>query len=86
MAQAIPYYQTSPYSLSRSRAIDYNQGWKNPNNNQVQTNSGPSRPIPHSPAQSQPTPTGYSNQASYLSLTEDQSFDKSTPVEGRDIE
>ncbi|KAG9290497.1 hypothetical protein G9A89_002472 [Geosiphon pyriformis] len=36
------------------------------------------RPIPHSPAQSRPTPTGYPNQASYLSLMEDQSFNKST--------
>ncbi|KAG9299053.1 hypothetical protein G9A89_020366 [Geosiphon pyriformis] len=86
MTQAIPHYQTSSYSLSRPRAIDYNQGWKNPNNNQVQTNSEPSRPIPRSPAQFRPIPTGYPNQASYLSLMEDQSFDKSTPVEGRDIE
>ncbi|KAG9298552.1 hypothetical protein G9A89_018911 [Geosiphon pyriformis] len=45
---------------------------KNPNNNQVQTNSRPSRPILRSPAQSQPTPTGYPNQASYLAtITED---------------
>ncbi|KAG9284364.1 hypothetical protein G9A89_023621 [Geosiphon pyriformis] len=40
---------------------------------------GPSRPIPHSPAQSRLTPTGYPNQASYFGLTEDQGFDKSTP-------
>ncbi|KAG9297653.1 hypothetical protein G9A89_011168 [Geosiphon pyriformis] len=85
MTQAIPYYQTSPYSLSRSRAINYNQGWRNPNNNQMQTNSGLSRPIPCGPAQSQPTPTGYPNQASYLSFMEDQSFDKSTPVEEGNI-
>ncbi|KAG9307267.1 hypothetical protein G9A89_017095 [Geosiphon pyriformis] len=52
----------------------------------MQTNSGPSRPIPCSPAQSRPTPTGYPNQASYLSLMENQGFDKSTPVEGGDIE
>ncbi|KAG9304615.1 hypothetical protein G9A89_020179 [Geosiphon pyriformis] len=38
------------------------------------------------PAQSRLTPTGYPNQASYLSLMENQSFDKSTPVEGGDIE
>ncbi|KAG9287729.1 hypothetical protein G9A89_004132 [Geosiphon pyriformis] len=86
MTQAIPYYQTSPYSPSRPQTIDYNQGWRNPNNNQVQTNSGPSRPIPRGPAQSRPTPTGYPNQASYLGLMEDQSFDKSTPVEEGDIE
>ncbi|KAG9305659.1 hypothetical protein G9A89_022581 [Geosiphon pyriformis] len=49
------------------------------NNNQVQTNSGLSRPIPCGPVQSQPTPTEYSNQASYFGLMEDQSFDKSTP-------
>ncbi|KAG9291120.1 hypothetical protein G9A89_012992 [Geosiphon pyriformis] len=33
---------------------------------------GLSRPIPRSPAQSRPTPTGYPNQASYLGLIEDQ--------------
>ncbi|KAG9287430.1 hypothetical protein G9A89_023802 [Geosiphon pyriformis] len=86
MTQAISHYQTSPYSPSRPQAIDYNQGWRNPNNNQVQTNSGLSRPIPRSPAQSRPTPTGYPNQASYLGLTKDQGFDKSTPVEKEDIE
>ncbi|KAG9295831.1 hypothetical protein G9A89_009060 [Geosiphon pyriformis] len=43
---------------------------KNPNNNQVQTNSRLSRPIPC---------------ASYLGLIEDQDFDKSTPVEGGNI-
>ncbi|KAG9287681.1 hypothetical protein G9A89_004084 [Geosiphon pyriformis] len=64
MTQAIPHYQTSLYSLSRPRAIDYNQRWRNSNNNQVQTNSEPSRPI----------------------LREDQSFDKSTPMEGENIE
>ncbi|KAG9288983.1 hypothetical protein G9A89_015532 [Geosiphon pyriformis] len=36
--------------------------------------------------QQQNPPTGYPNQASYLSLTENQSFDKSTSVEGKDIE
>ncbi|KAG9285807.1 hypothetical protein G9A89_013232 [Geosiphon pyriformis] len=46
---------------------------------------GLSRPIPRGPAQSRPTPTGYPNQASYFGLMEDQGFDKSTPVEGRDI-
>ncbi|KAG9288090.1 hypothetical protein G9A89_017685 [Geosiphon pyriformis] len=86
MTQAIPHYQTSPYSPSRPRVIDYNQGWRNPNNNQIQTNSGPSRPIPRSPAQSRPTLTRYPNQASYLSLIKDQGFDKSTPVEGGNIE
>ncbi|KAG9303262.1 hypothetical protein G9A89_013588 [Geosiphon pyriformis] len=70
---------------SRSRAINYNQRWRNPNNNQVQTNSGPSQLILRSPAQSRPIPTGYLNQASYLSLMEDQGFDKSTPVEDKDI-
>ncbi|KAG9289247.1 hypothetical protein G9A89_002590, partial [Geosiphon pyriformis] len=45
---------------------------QNLNNNQVQTNSGPSQPIPCGPAQSRPTPTGYLNQASYLGLMEDQ--------------
>ncbi|KAG9299804.1 hypothetical protein G9A89_013164 [Geosiphon pyriformis] len=64
ITQTIPYYQTSPYSLSRPRAIDYNQGWKNLNNNQVQTNSGPSQPMLH---------------ASYLGFIKDQGFDKSTP-------
>ncbi|KAG9288376.1 hypothetical protein G9A89_021407 [Geosiphon pyriformis] len=78
MTQAIPYYQTSPYSPSRLRAIDYNQRWRNPNNNQVQTNSELSRPIPRGPVQSRPTPTEYPNQASYLGLMEDQDFDKST--------
>ncbi|KAG9284301.1 hypothetical protein G9A89_002111 [Geosiphon pyriformis] len=34
MTQAIPHHQTSPYSLSRPQAIDYNQRWRNPNNNQ----------------------------------------------------
>ncbi|KAG9290552.1 hypothetical protein G9A89_020922 [Geosiphon pyriformis] len=71
MTQTIPHYQTSPYSPSRPRAIDYNQGWRNSNNNQMQTNSGPFRPIPCSPAQSRPTPTEYPNQASYLGLIED---------------
>ncbi|KAG9295158.1 hypothetical protein G9A89_006139 [Geosiphon pyriformis] len=71
MTQAIPYYQTFPYSLSRSRAIDYNQGWRNLNNNQVQTNSGLFRPIPCSSAQSRSTPTEYLNQASYLGVTDD---------------
>ncbi|KAG9300717.1 hypothetical protein G9A89_023515 [Geosiphon pyriformis] len=33
MIQAIPHYQTSPYSPSRPQAIDYNQGWRNLNNN-----------------------------------------------------
>ncbi|KAG9298563.1 hypothetical protein G9A89_018922 [Geosiphon pyriformis] len=37
-------------------------------------------------AQSQSTPTGYPNQASYLGLIEDQGFDKSTLVEEGDIE
>ncbi|KAG9291599.1 hypothetical protein G9A89_022018 [Geosiphon pyriformis] len=37
------------------------------------------------PAQSQPTPTGYLNQAFYLGLMEDQGFDKSTPMERGDI-
>ncbi|KAG9286143.1 hypothetical protein G9A89_010157 [Geosiphon pyriformis] len=86
MTQAIPHYQTFSYSPSRLRAIDYNQGWRNPNNNQVQTNSGLSQPIPHGPAQSRPTPTGYPNQAFYLSLMEDQGFNQSTLVEGGDIE
>ncbi|KAG9306331.1 hypothetical protein G9A89_018214 [Geosiphon pyriformis] len=86
ITQAISYYQTSPYSPSRPRAINYNQEWRNSNNNQVQTNSGPSRPIPRSPAQSRPTPTGYPNQASYLGLMEDQGFDKSTPMEEENIE
>ncbi|KAG9297983.1 hypothetical protein G9A89_018811 [Geosiphon pyriformis] len=31
-------------------------------------------------------PTRYSNQASYLSLMEDQDFDKSTPIEGKNVE
>ncbi|KAG9287978.1 hypothetical protein G9A89_017573 [Geosiphon pyriformis] len=53
---------------------------------QVQTNSELSRPIPHGLAQSQPTPTEYPNQASYLGLMEDQSFNKSTPMEEGDIE
>ncbi|KAG9304191.1 hypothetical protein G9A89_019753 [Geosiphon pyriformis] len=53
---------------------------QNLNNNQVQTNSGLSQSIPRGPAQSQLTPTGYSNQASYLGLMEDQGFDKSTPI------
>ncbi|KAG9290648.1 hypothetical protein G9A89_011611 [Geosiphon pyriformis] len=59
MTQAIPHYQTFPYSPFRPRAIDYNQGWRNSNNNQVQTNSE--------------------------LFMEDQGFDKSTPVEERDI-
>ncbi|KAG9286072.1 hypothetical protein G9A89_022749 [Geosiphon pyriformis] len=66
-----PIHTTSP--------IHSTTGWRNSNNNQVQTNSGPFRPIPCSPAQSRPTPTEYPNQASYLSLMEDQGFDKSTP-------
>ncbi|KAG9291454.1 hypothetical protein G9A89_021873 [Geosiphon pyriformis] len=74
---------TSNLSLSN---FSLQPGWRNPNNNQVQTNSRPSRPIPRGPAQSRPTPTGYLNQAFYLGLMEDQGFDKSTPVEGRDIE
>ncbi|KAG9298374.1 hypothetical protein G9A89_005234 [Geosiphon pyriformis] len=37
------------------------------------------------PAQFRPAPTGYLNQAFYLSLIEDQSFDKSTPIEKRDV-
>ncbi|KAG9287160.1 hypothetical protein G9A89_003008 [Geosiphon pyriformis] len=49
-------------------------------------NNRPSRPILRGPAQSRPTPTGYLNQTFYLGLIEDQSFDKSTPVEGGDIE
>ncbi|KAG9307078.1 hypothetical protein G9A89_016906 [Geosiphon pyriformis] len=52
----------------------------------VQTNSRPFQLIPRGPAQSRPTPTGYLNQASYLGLIEDQGFDKSTPVEGGNIE
>ncbi|KAG9294256.1 hypothetical protein G9A89_021615 [Geosiphon pyriformis] len=71
ITQAISHYQTSPYSPSRLR---------------VQTNSGPSQPISRGPAQSQPTPTGYPNQASYLGLMEDQDFDKFTPVKGGNIE
>ncbi|KAG9292759.1 hypothetical protein G9A89_001289 [Geosiphon pyriformis] len=86
ITQAISHYQTSPYSPSRPRAIDYNQEWRNSNNNQVQTNSRLSRPIPHGSAQSRPTPTRYPNQASYLSLMKDQGFDKSTPVERGNIE
>ncbi|KAG9307394.1 hypothetical protein G9A89_017223 [Geosiphon pyriformis] len=72
ITQAISHYQTSPYSPFRPQAIDYNQGWRNPNNNQVQTNSRLSRPIPRSPAQSRPTPTGYLNQAFYFGLMENQ--------------
>ncbi|KAG9298362.1 hypothetical protein G9A89_003179 [Geosiphon pyriformis] len=76
----IPYLRINcPYMHNKPRAIDYNQGWRNPNNNQVQTNSG-------LPAQSRPTPTGYPNQASYLSFIEDHGFDKSTPVKGENIE
>ncbi|KAG9298026.1 hypothetical protein G9A89_018854 [Geosiphon pyriformis] len=59
MTQAISHYPTPSYSPSRPRAIDYNQGWRNSNNNQVQTN----------------TPTRYLNQASYLGLTKDQGRD-----------
>ncbi|KAG9296292.1 hypothetical protein G9A89_014884 [Geosiphon pyriformis] len=86
----IPYLKINhPYThnnLFRPRAIDYNQEWRNPNNNQIQTNSGLFRPISRGSAQSRPTPTGYPNQASYLGLMENQSFDKSTPVEEGDIE
>ncbi|KAG9301869.1 hypothetical protein G9A89_004548 [Geosiphon pyriformis] len=39
MTQAIPYYQPSFYSQPRPQAIDYNQGWRNSNNNQAQTSS-----------------------------------------------
>ncbi|KAG9284371.1 hypothetical protein G9A89_023628 [Geosiphon pyriformis] len=78
MTQAIPHYQTSSYSQPRPRAIDYNQRWSNSNNNQMQTNDGLSRPIS--------SPTGYPNQASYFGLIEDQSFDKSTPGEEKDVE
>ncbi|KAG9294591.1 hypothetical protein G9A89_008070 [Geosiphon pyriformis] len=35
ITQAIPHYQISPYSPSKPRAIDYNQGWRNSNNNQL---------------------------------------------------
>ncbi|KAG9305431.1 hypothetical protein G9A89_021149 [Geosiphon pyriformis] len=87
------YYCQKPGHIAhdcRRKIMNQNQGnpYQQPRyqQNMVQTNSGPSRPIPHGPAQSRPTPTGYPNQASYLGLMEDQSFDKSTPVEERDIE
>ncbi|KAG9287988.1 hypothetical protein G9A89_017583 [Geosiphon pyriformis] len=70
---------------THTRNPDISKTW-NSNNNQVQTNSRPSRPIPRGPAQFRPTPTEYPNQASYLGLMEDQGFDKSMPVEGGDIE
>ncbi|KAG9307779.1 hypothetical protein G9A89_023344 [Geosiphon pyriformis] len=80
----IPYLRINhSYMHNKSH---YNQGWRNSNNNQVQTNSGPSQSIPRGPAQSRPTPTEYPNQASYLSLMEDQGFDKSTSVKEGDIE
>ncbi|KAG9300259.1 hypothetical protein G9A89_011332 [Geosiphon pyriformis] len=56
ITQAISHYQTSPHSSFRP---------------QVQTNSGPFRPISH---------------AFYLGLMEDQSFDKSTPVKRENVE
>ncbi|KAG9306844.1 hypothetical protein G9A89_005745 [Geosiphon pyriformis] len=87
------YYCQKPEHIARDcrrKIIDQNQGnsYQQPRyqQNMVQTNSGLSRPIPCSPAQFRPTPTGYPNQAFYLGLMEDQDFDKSTLVERGDIE
>ncbi|KAG9285765.1 hypothetical protein G9A89_013190 [Geosiphon pyriformis] len=68
------YSTTAPELLSTitnntSNPLLSNSSLQNPNNNQTQTS----------------IPTGYPNQASYLSFTEDQSLDKSTPVGGRDV-
>ncbi|KAG9296058.1 hypothetical protein G9A89_011910 [Geosiphon pyriformis] len=78
---------TSPvYSTTASELLSTTT---NDTNNSSLSNSPlyrPSRPIPRGPAQFQPAPTGHPNQAFYLDLTEDQSFDKSTSVERRDVE
>ncbi|KAG9304204.1 hypothetical protein G9A89_019766 [Geosiphon pyriformis] len=66
------------------KAITVNN-WDNDRAIQMQTNSRLSRPIPHNPAQFQPAPTGYLNQAFYLDLMKDQGFDKSISVKKRDI-
>ncbi|KAG9302124.1 hypothetical protein G9A89_020558 [Geosiphon pyriformis] len=77
---------TTTNDTSNSSLSNFPLQPRNSNNNQVQTNSGLSQPIPCGPVQSRPTPTRYLNQASYLSLMEDQGFDKSTSVEREDIE
>ncbi|KAG9307372.1 hypothetical protein G9A89_017201 [Geosiphon pyriformis] len=80
------HYQNPIYNQLKPHAIDYNQKWRNPSNNQMQTNSGLVQSINHDYVLSQPVPSEYPNQVSYLGFNETQDFDSPTLLEKKDVE